>query len=115
MFQRKFVTMRLKKIAAILFTALLLPAASFAAPAVSRYNHYWLPDANSTYAPEIDGIFNVILWVTMVVFVLVEVGLVYFVWKYRHKKDRIAVYTHGNNRLEIAWTIVPVVILVFLA
>jgi cytochrome c oxidase subunit 2 len=74
-----------------------------------------LPAANSTYAPEIDGIFNVILWITIIVFVLVEVALVYFLWRYRHKNNRKATYTHGNNRLEIAWTIVPAVILVFLA
>ena len=84
-------------------------------PTVSRYDHFWLPASNSTYAPEIDGIFNVILWVTMIVFVLVEAGLVYFLWKYKHKEGRKAIYTHGNNRIEIAWTIVPAVILVFLA
>lgn len=80
-----------------------------------RYQHFWLPDANSTYASKIDDMFNVILWITMVVFVLVELGLVYFLWKYRHKPGRKALYTHGNNKLEIAWTIVPAVILVFLA
>jgi cytochrome c oxidase subunit 2 len=84
-------------------------------PTVSRYDHFWLPASNSTYAPEIDSIFNMILWITMVVFVLVEVGLMYFLWRYRHKNGRKATYTHGNNRLEIAWTIVPAVILVFLA
>ncbi len=51
----------------------------------------------------------------MIVFVLVEFGLVYFLWKYHHKTGRKATYTHGNNKLEIAWTIVPAVILVFLA
>lgn len=80
-----------------------------------RYQHFWLPDANSTYASKIDGMFDVILWITMIVFVLVELGLIYFLWKYRHKPGRKALYTHGNNKLEIAWTIVPAVILVFLA
>ncbi len=84
-------------------------------PTVSRYEHFWLPGSNSTYAPEIDSMFNIIMWITMVVFVLVEVGLVYFLWRYRHKPGRKALYTHGNNKLEIAWTIVPAVILVFLA
>src|SRR5439155_810651 len=107
--------MRLRKIAGFFLALALAPIAGFAAPAVSRYNHYWLPDASSTYAPKIDAIFNVILWVTMAVFVLVEIALVYFMWKYRHKEGRKATYTHGNNRLEIAWTIVPAVILVFLA
>ena len=59
--------------------------------------------------------FNMIMWITMIVFVLVEVCLVYFLWRYRHKTGRKVIYTHGNNKLEIAWTIVPAVILVFLA
>lgn len=81
----------------------------------SRYDNFWLPSSNSTYAPKIDDMFNMILWITMIVFVLVEFGILYFLFKYRHKPERKALYTHGNNKLEIAWTIVPAVILVFLA
>ena len=57
---------------------------------VSRYDHFWLPGTNSTYAPDIDGIFNVIMCITMVVFVLVELALVFFLWRYRHKPGRKA-------------------------
>ena len=95
--------------------AFLAPIVGMATPAKSRYDHYWLPDANSTYAPKIDEMFNFILWLTMIVFVLVEFCLVFFLWKYRRKAGRKATYTHGNNKLEIAWTAIPAVILVFLA
>ena len=78
----------------------------------SRYDNFWLPSSNSTYAPKIDDMFNMIMWITMIVFVLVELGIVYFLIRYRHKPGRKALYTHGNNKLEIAWTIVPAVILV---
>jgi cytochrome c oxidase subunit II len=74
-----------------------------------------LPDTASTYAPDIDGMFSMILWITLITFVLVEGCLVYFLWKYRHKPGRKAIYYHGNNKLEITWTTIPALILVFLA
>ncbi|HYM20317.1 MAG TPA: cytochrome c oxidase subunit II [Candidatus Kapabacteria bacterium] len=102
---------------------LALPTALLAQDVKPRYpNHHWyswwmnaLPDKSSTYAPDIDSLFNVILWITLVVFVLVEVCLVYFLWKYRQKPGRKATYYHGNNKLEITWTALPAIILVFLA
>ncbi|MEO6940902.1 MAG: cytochrome c oxidase subunit II [Candidatus Kapaibacterium sp.] len=108
-----------KALAAILtaaFFTCLVPLLAIAAPPITpRYKHFWLPDAASTYAPKIDAMFNMILWITMVVFFLVEVTMLVFLIKYRYKPDRRATYTHGNNRLEIVWTAIPAVILVYLA
>ena len=74
-----------------------------------------LPEQASTYAPEIDDMFHLIMWITGVIFVIVELLLVYFLWRYRHREGRVATYTHGNNRLEVIWTIVPALICVMLA
>jgi cytochrome c oxidase subunit 2 len=75
----------------------------------------WFPSASSTYAGKIDDIYVVIFWITFVVFLIVEGGLAYFLFKYRYKAGRKATYTHGNNTLEITWTAIPAVILVVLA
>jgi cytochrome c oxidase subunit 2 len=58
-------------------------------------------------------LFVPVFWVAVGIFVLVEGALVYFVVKYRHRKGRegIPPQVHGNTRLEIAWTILPAVIL----
>ena len=108
---------RLKNVlvAALLGFLTLLPTLASAQPVPSRYNHWWLPDEASTYAGSIDNMFYLILWVTLAVFVAVELVLVYFLFKYRYQKGRKAIYTHGNNKLEIIWTAIPAVILVFLA
>lgn len=87
----------------------------FAQKVASKYDHWWLPDATSSYAPKIDGLFDFILWLTLIVFFLVEICLVWFLWKYRFQPGRKAKYYHGNNKLEIAWTAVPAAILAFLA
>ncbi len=54
-----------------------------------------------------------ILSVAAVVFVFVEALLLYIVLRYRHKggSPTIPPQTHGNTRLEIAWTIAPALIL----
>src|SRR5262245_23327605 len=74
-----------------------------------------LPPGESSYADEIDSIFRLILWITGIIFIVVELLLIYFVIRYRHREGRRAHYTHGNNRLEVIWTIVPAIICVVLA
>src|SRR6266487_1921822 len=96
--------------AAVVTALALLPALAGALP-------FWLklPPAESSFAEEIDRIFRLILWITGVIFVVVELLLVYFLIRYRHREGRRAHYTHGNNRLEVIWTIVPAIICVVLA
>ena len=69
----------------------------------------------STFAAPIDRLFMVVLIVTGVAFVLVEGTLITFLIRYRHRKDRRATYTHGNRKVEVAWTIVPGLMLFSLA
>ncbi len=102
---------RHRRPAALLLAALLLsPAAASAIP-------FWmkLPDGVSTYSDRVDGLFRLILWITGIIFVVVEALLLFFLFRYRHREGRKAHYTHGSNRLEVIWTIVPAVICVVLA
>jgi cytochrome c oxidase subunit 2 len=75
----------------------------------------WLPENVSTFGRDIDSLFHLIFWITAIVFVLVQVALIAFLVRYRRRPGRRAVYTHGNNTLEIAWTVAPSIILVVLA
>ena len=98
--------------ALFLFAALAFVPAGTAA-ALPHWLH--LPEQASTYAHEIDGMFHLIMWITGIIFVIVEALLLFFLWKYRHRPGRQAHYTHGNNRLEVIWTIIPALICVMLA
>jgi len=66
-------------------------------------------------ARTIDHLFEPVFWFAVVpIFVLVEGSLLWFSIRYRHRKGRpagIPPQIHGNTRLEIAWTILPAVIL----
>src|SRR2546425_9939972 len=76
--------------------------------------HWWLPLKASTFPGPIDGLFLAILIITGIAFVLVEVGLIWFVVKYRQRPGRKAFYTHGNTRAEVIWTTIPAVTMVAL-
>jgi len=77
---------------------------------------YWLPPVYSEHGPSIDLLFVWIFWITTIIFFLVEGALVVFLIKYRQRNDgRRATFTHGNTRLEMAWTLAPAVILIILA
>jgi cytochrome c oxidase subunit II len=66
---------------------------------------WWLPVDISAHGRGIDHQFFLTLILTGVVFVLAQLGLGYFVWKYRDRGDgRKAVYSHGNNTFEATWT-----------
>src|SRR3989442_8123757 len=75
---------------------------------------WWLPDAGSTFAGPIDTLFLAILIITGIALVVVEVGLVTFVIKYRARPGRKAFYTHGSTRAEVIWTAIPAVTMVAL-
>jgi len=75
---------------------------------------WWLPENVSTYGAEIDWLFHLIYYITGATFVLVFVTMLVFIVIYRDRPGRTARYTHGNTPLEIAWTIVPALILVIL-
>jgi cytochrome c oxidase subunit 2 len=88
-----------------------------AVPSLASALPFWLrlPENVSTFGGKIDSLFYLILWITGAIFVLVEVLLLYFLIRYRHREGRPAHYTHGSNRLEVIWTIVPAIICVVLA
>jgi cytochrome c oxidase subunit 2 len=93
---------------ALLFTAAMAPAA---------------PADNGGFgpvdpaSPNAEGIRDSFLFVSifiLAIFLLVEVTLVLFIWKYRRRRrERFAdgPEVHGATRVEVLWTVAPVVVL----
>ena len=70
-------------------------------------------ESSPQHGGSIDLLYYVILWVTGIIFVAVWVVMAYFLVKYRHNPDRKkGLFTHGNTRLEMAWTLDLAVILI---
>ena len=80
-----------------------------------RYN-IWLPRDVSEHGRTIDQLFFFILYLTGIVFIVTEVVLFYFAWKYDAKQNTKPVeFSHGSHSLEVVWTILPAVTLLFIA
>ncbi len=71
-----------------------------------------LPPGASTFAGDIDFLYYLILVITGIAFVVVEVGLIWFIIRYRSRPGRKAYYTHGSVRAEFIWTAIPAVTVV---
>ena len=69
----------------------------------------------SVEADKIDVLLDVMIVLSAFVFSIVMVMLGYSVWKYRAKPgdESDGEPIHGNTRLEIAWTVIPTVIVLF--
>src|SRR5688572_15462541 len=73
-------------------------------------------EPKSDLGREIDFLWDRLLLLGTIVFVLVEAVLIYIVFKYRHRENQgKPPQTHGSTKLEITWTLIPAVILVFIA
>src|SRR5688572_17306294 len=71
----------------------------------------YLPPKASTYAPEVDRVFNGILLVTTFFCMLIFAGMLYFAIKYRHRPGHEGGESPGHSTaLELTWTIVPTII-----
>jgi cytochrome c oxidase subunit II len=56
---------------------------------------------------DIRDLYNLLLVAATVVFVLVEGAIVFAVIRYRRRDDQLPPQFHGNNLLEVAWTVGP--------
>lgn len=75
----------------------------------------WFGDAASEQAGPIDTLFDVMIVLSCFVFAIVMVMFAYALWKYRAKPgdESDGKPIHGNTRLEIAWTVIPTIIVLF--
>jgi len=73
-----------------------------------------LPNATPV-ADRVDGLYNLIFWITFIIFLGVWCAMAYILVKYRHRPGRQAIQTHGNTALEIVWTVIPALILIAIA
>lgn len=75
----------------------------------------WDGQEASTAAPKIDQLLNVMIVLSAFVFSLVIVMLFYALWKFKAKPgdESDGEPIHGNTRLEIAWTVIPTIIVLF--
>ncbi|WP_232373142.1 cytochrome c oxidase subunit II [Pinibacter aurantiacus] len=73
-----------------------------------------LGEAASDHGQKIDQMLYITLIITGIVFVLTQVLLFWFAFKYQYKENRKAFYFPHNNKLELIWTVIPAITLTIL-
>jgi cytochrome c oxidase subunit II len=75
----------------------------------------WDGQQASTAASKIDQLLDVMIVLSSFVFSLVMVMLFYALWKFKAKPgdESDGEPIHGNTRLEVAWTVIPTIIVLF--
>lgn len=77
----------------------------------------WFPVQASTQAGTIDTLYDVLIAVSVPIFILVTVVVLYCVWRFRARpgqEQEDGAPIHGDTRLEVIWTALPAVLLIAL-
>jgi len=72
-----------------------------------------LPNA-SKHGVEVDELLHINFVVISIAFLMCQVLLMWFAYKYRYNKKRRATHFAHSTKLELVWTILPAIVLVFL-
>jgi len=94
---------------AAIAASLIAPGVACAAP-----EWYFQPPASAT-AREIITLHDLIFWICVVIFVGVFGTMFYSLFKHRKSVGHQAVQFHENTAVEIIWTVIPFLILMFMA
>jgi cytochrome c oxidase subunit 2 len=72
------------------------------------------PEPETEAAESVFTLYNIVFAMGFAVFIGVEGFIVYAAFRYRRRDDRLPEQTHGNNLVEIIWTVIPTVIVLVL-
>lgn len=73
-----------------------------------------LPPQLSTFAPQVDWLYNFIYWSSVAGFIVIVGLMTYYVWKYRRRPGHKAEPTGHSTAIEVLWTFSPLIFLTFL-
>ena len=54
--------------------------------------------------------FYFIAGISLLLLTGLTVVMLYFVFRYNNKKNKVAIQNEGNTRLEIIWTVIPIIL-----
>lgn len=73
-----------------------------------------LGEAASNHGERIDTMLYMTIIITGIVFLITQILLFWFSYKYQEKEERKAFYYPHNNKLEVIWTVIPAIVLTIL-
>jgi cytochrome c oxidase subunit II len=89
-------------------------AALFAAPAFAAWDIFFPPPV-TPQGREVIDLHNYIIWICVAIFIGVFGTMFYSLFKHRKSVGHQAAQFHENTTVEVVWTIIPFLILLFMA
>ena len=89
-----------------------------AVPAFAQAPRNWQLSFQAAHSPVqqgIEGLHALVIWLMALVTIFVAALLAYCMWKFRASKNPVASRVSHHTALEVAWTVLPVLILVVIA
>jgi len=89
-----------------------------AAPAWAQTPHNWQIGFQAAHSPTqagIEGLHALVLWLMAFVTIFVAALLAFVMWRYRASKNPVASRVSHHTALEVAWTVIPVLVLIVIA
>src|ERR1041385_516990 len=101
---------RLAPLLALALVALVATGCASQIPA------FYPPQDATSQGKQVRDLYDIVFIIAAVIFFAVEALIVYAVIRYRRKPTdtELPPQTHGNNLIEIIWTLIPTVIVIFL-
>jgi len=107
-----------RRLVAAVFLAATLGALALAEPAFADFPRNWQMGFQAPASPtavQVDWLHNLVLVIVTVITLFVAALLAYVIWRYSAERNPTPSQTSHNTLLEVAWTVVPVLILVVIA
>lgn len=102
------------KVHALLFVVfMVLSLGLFFWYSFENFHRYQLPIA-SEHGVKTDNLFWITMAITVIAFVIISIIMFIFVYQYQYKEGQRAKFYPDNHRLELAWTIIPAIVLTVL-
>lgn len=96
----------------------ILAGVMFAAPAWAQAPENWQLSFQAAHSPTqegIEGLHALVIWLMAFVTIFVAALLAFVMWRYRASKHPVASRVSHHTALEVAWTVIPVLVLIVIA
>lgn len=107
--------MSIKSLSDKLARATVLPLLLFSSMAMAGYDQLNMPQGVTPLSREIYDLHMIIMWICVAIGVVVFGVMFWSIFHHRKSRGAVAAQFHHSTKAEIAWTIIPVLILVGMA
>ncbi len=81
---------------------------------IYKYMPLTLPEPASEHGVVTDNLLWINFYIIIAVFILTQIALFWFIYKYAYRKGQKAYFYPHNNKIEVIWTVIPTIVLAVL-